>query len=275
MKTFYSIVYASVRPVAQERISVGMLLSDGVQAKFACSPKKLVLLKKLLPVDAYSLLNQFLTGLEKELNIGSAPNPKLTQPGYWDYVSNYSNSFITFSAPEPVAVRFSEKTFKNLFEKFVFDYEDEVKMPAVFTDEIGISGVSKRLYPKIRSHVNINQSLTVNDIPTLLIPKIKVDFIGRNNRPVAGEIFDFAVGTVSLSNKIGQFISLIKSFELQKEKGKYFIIADEPDRVLMPGQFESWKHLHSSGLAEMISTDETERVTEYMKAHDVRPFVSN
>ncbi len=253
---------------------MGMLLSDGKQAKFVCAHEKLALLKKLLPVDAYSLLHQFLSGLEKELSTGSISNSKLTEAGYWNYVSNYSNSFITFSAPEPVDVRFSEKAFKNLFEKFVFEYKEEV-VETLQIEVKDISRVPKRLYPKIRAHVNINQSLTVNDISTLLIPKIRVDFIGRNDRPVAGEIFDFTAGAVSLSNKVGQFISLIKSFELQKEKGKYFIIANEPDKVALPVQFETWSHLNSSGLAEMVSADETEKVTEYMKAHDVRPFVTN
>ena len=272
MKVFYSILYTTIRPIAKEQLSIGLFMSDTVNSYFHYSHEKLSLTRKLLSENSYNLLKGYLEGLLADITPKSSNSElgSLTS-NYLDYLSVYSNNLITFSKPAVIDIELNQDNFEKLFEKFVFNYDKHLLI-AKNVKNTPIECVKRELYPKIEEHVNLNTFLTQKEVPSLIIPKVKVNFIGRNDIPVAGEAINFESTSNLISNQLSRFISLIKAFEMDKEKGKYFILGNEPSQTDFPEQHLTWEHLLSSKLVDFVSLNEMEKVSDYMSEHNVRPF---
>jgi hypothetical protein len=54
MNTFYSIVSATINTLTDESITLGLLLSDGKQSRYAFSSNRLSLVRGLVSSDQYS-----------------------------------------------------------------------------------------------------------------------------------------------------------------------------------------------------------------------------
>jgi hypothetical protein len=273
MKAFYSILNTSIRPIAKEQLSIGLFMSDSVRSYFHYSHEKLYLTRKLLSNNSFNLLKGYLEGLREDI-YKKSPEEGLSgvSPDYFNYLSVYNNNLITFSKPTPINIELSQDNFEKLFEKFVFNYEKYLVVEHQ-VKKSSLDLMRKELYPKIERHVNLNRTFTPKEIPSLIIPKVKVNFIGRNDKPVAGETINFEVGSNALSNQLSHFISLIKAFELEKEKGKYYVIGDEPSKTQFPEQHSTWKHLVSSKLVDFVPVNEVEKISNYISRHKVRPFI--
>ena len=270
MKIFYSILYVSIKPVVDERLSVGLFLSDGNSAFFHYSTEKLNLARKLMRDESFEMIRNYLDGLNQDIN-GTDKHFKNISASYFNYLSDYNNNIISFSKPTSIDIEFEEEIFKKLFEKFVFKYKNEI-IPFVHK-ATPLSIVKEDLYPSIKNRVNIDKTLTPKEIPTLLVPRIKVDFIGINDYPVAGDIIDFNAGITSISNNIGHFTTLINA--LEGRNGKYYIIGEEPNRTLFPEQYYTWSQIHNSKSIEFVPLNEIETVSKYMEDHHVKPFVTD
>ncbi len=268
MKVYYSILYASIKPIVKEQLSIGLFMSNGKESFFHYSHEKLNLTKKLLTHEGYTMIKEYLEGLSQDINSETERNYKHDSPEYLNYLSNYSNNLISFSKPTSISIDFNKDNFKKLFEKFIFTYIEEI--PYVIR-ETPLSIVKEELYPKIEKRVNWNKTLTPKEIPSLVIPKVMVSFIGRNDRPVAGDVIDFTAGITSISNHISHFVTLIKA--LENKPGKYYVIGEEPDKKQLPEHYSTWKHLIDSKLVDFVPVDETEKVSNYMDLHDVKPFI--
>ncbi len=270
MKVFYSILYISIKPVVNEQLSIGLFLSDGNKAFFHYSTEKLNLTKKLISDEAYEMIRQYLDGLNQDIN-GDEKYFKDISVGYFNYLSDYNNNLISFSKPTSININFEEEVFKKLFEKFVFKYKSEVVHLAHKVTPL--STVKENLYPSIKRRVNIDKTLTPKEIPTLLVPRVKVDFIGNNDSPVAGDIIDFKAGINSISNNIGHFTTLINA--LDGRNGKYYIIGEEPSKKDFAEQHYTWSQIHNSTSIEFVPLNEIEKVSKYMEDHNVKPFVES
>lgn len=269
MNVFYSIVYVSIKPIANEQLSVGLFLSNGSDVFFHYSPEKLNLIHKLLSDDAFDLVKHYIEGFNQDIN-SEKRNFKHSHADYFSYLSDYNNNLITFSKPTQVSLKADKMVFQTLFEKFVFKFKAEVKN--YVTKESPLTVVKEGLYPLIRERVNINKTLTTKEIPNLLVSKVKVNFIGQNNKPVVGDVIDFESGTNAIDNKIGHFTTLIDA--LNKKPGKYYIIGEEPSKKLFPEQHATWVQVHNSKSLEFVPLNEVEKISEYMKRHNVKPFVA-
>ncbi|MEO8149060.1 MAG: hypothetical protein ABI723_15550 [Bacteroidia bacterium] len=267
MKSTYSIVYLSLKPTVQEQIAIGLLLTNGEKAHFEYSPLKLKYISKLMNNETYGFVNNYLSGLKSDFK-----GTKLSSVDYLSYLTKYRNNLVIFSQAVDINMETNEANFKKLFVKFIF--EDAPLKSVLPSEKVNINTKVKNiLYPKIKDNVNIDKTFTPKEIPSLLIPTVKVNFIGRNDNPVAGEVIDFEGSINSLSNKISHFISLIKAFEIEKEEGKFFVIGDEPRRE--NPSHETWQHLKEWQSVEIVSTNEIEKVSDYIHTHHVRPFQQN
>src|ERR1700743_1643087 len=64
MESFYTIVFCQIRAVADEKVSLGLLLRSGNMVWFRYSHDKLSVIKALLPDPAYRLLRANLKNME-------------------------------------------------------------------------------------------------------------------------------------------------------------------------------------------------------------------
>ncbi|MEO8150349.1 MAG: hypothetical protein ABI723_22135 [Bacteroidia bacterium] len=264
MKSTYSIVYLSLKPTVHEQIAIGLLMTNGENMHFEYSRVKLKYISKLMSNETFGFVNNYLSGLKTDFK-----GTKLSSVDYLNYLTNYRNNLIIFSKAVDINMETTEANFKKLFVKFIF--EDAPLKSIEPSQKVNINTrVKMILYPQIKDNVNIDKIFTPKEIPSLLIPTVKVNFIGRNNNPVAGEVLDFEGNINSISNKISHFISLIKAFEIEKEEGKYFIIGDEPGKENQ--SHETWRHLKEWKSLEIVSMDEIEKVSNYIHEHHVKPF---
>lgn len=275
MKPFYSILQVPTRPAGQEQLNIGLLLVGDSASYFRFSSKKLEFVKKLIPDNSYILLRSYLFNLAEKIKTeNDALRSRFRNTDFISYLSAYNNNLITFSKPLPIDIEVNVRTYQALFEKFIFpielDVEEEGKIQK--TDSLH-KQLKKNLYPRIKEHVNLDQILTTKEIPSLLVPSVKVSFIGQNNIPVAGQGVDFEKPADQITTNISRLITLIKAFEEESKTGQYYIIGREPDKKSFKEQHDNWLHIKNSNLIEFVDVSETEKISQYIEQHNVKPFV--
>jgi hypothetical protein len=275
MKTIYSILYVTLNTTLNERVSVGMLMSNGFEHNFKFSSEKLTAFKGILSNERFNIVKNYLKSVEKEICF--KPHQLFTEKelkndwineGYISYLSKYSNNIIQFSAPKTIDVDLNADNFKKVLEKYIFRYTEEVNEIIEFNV---YSKVKENLFPKIEHKVNLEMTLTSNDFENLFAP-IEIDFIGMNEIPLAGQTIDFEKKHYNLENDITRFVSLTKAIELEgNSKGKYYILGREPQKN-SDKNHQLWEHIRDSDFLDFVDIDEVGIVEEYIEEHNVKPF---
>lgn len=280
MKTFYTILYANIRPSVDERVSIGLLLRNEQQYFFEYSTDKLDVIRGLFTAEAFGLLRNYLKNLKAYLSfpytetVGLSDLPMDTrkkdflETSYVEYLSRYSNNLITFDAPKIIDIPFQQENFDRLFVKYVFGLPKKITrdVPSI------VEKVRTQLYPQIQSFVNIDTLITPAVLPTLVTPA-KVSFVGKNEVPVAGQVADFEKRPYDLEGDINRLIVLQQAFEWNDAfYGKYYVIGDEPPQHLT-SQHTLWHQMRSNKHLSLIPSDETEQIYDYMQVHGVTPLV--
>jgi hypothetical protein len=282
MQTYYTVLYIPVNTSLEERLSIGLIMSDGENHYFKYSQSKLQVIKALVSTKMHSMLKSYFKNLDNETNQRLNLNNEIfnksfnNEKGKWinlsylTYLSKYSNNLIQYSEPKPIGIELNDENFNKLFEKFIY-INDEV-IPIINNVTI-YDKVKLNLYPKIESRVNIDTTLTVNEIPNLFVP-LEVNFIGMNDVPVAGQTFDFEKRHYNLENDITRFISLAKALELEgKKDGKYFILGKEPQVSHNDKNYMIWKQINETKFLDFVDIDEVDRIENYLVNHNVTPFI--
>ncbi len=282
MQTYYTVLYIPVNTSLEERLSIGLIMSDGENHYFKYSQSKLQVIKALVSTKMHSMLKSYFKNLDNEANQRLNLNNEIfnstikSEKGKWinlsylTYLSKYSNNLIQYSEPKPIGIELNNENFNKLFEKFI--YINEEVMPVVNNVTI-YDKVKLNLYPKIENRVNIDTTLTANEIPNLFVP-LEINFIGMNDVPVAGQTFDFEKRHYNLENDITRFISLAKALELEgKKDGKYFILGKEPQVSHNDKNFLIWKQICETKFLDFVDIDEIEKIENYLVDHNVTPFI--
>lgn len=278
MKTLYSILYVTLNTTLNERVSIGVLMSNGFENYFKYSHEKLTAFKNILDSERYNVVKNYLKSLEREIGFSLENSNQLftkrelkndwINEGYITYLSKYSNNIIQFSTPKSIDIDLNSDNFRRVFEKYIFKYTEEVDEIIEFNV---YSKVKQDLFPKIESRVNIEMTLTSNDFENLFAP-IEIDFIGINGIPVAGQTIDFEKKHYYLENDVTRFVSLTKAIELEgNNKGKYYVLGREPQKNIDKNH-QLWEHIRDSDFLEFIDIDEVGIVEEYIEKHNVRPY---
>ena len=183
---------------------------------------------------------------------------------YLRYLSRYANSTLNFNEPVKIDIEASDDLFWHLYKEFVFSETEEIKK------ESSIETVKTKLYPSIKSRVNLDYHIDTGAIPGLIIP-VELDFIGKNDKPVVGKITDFSSPNPYLDATLAKFILLVNTLEANRQPGISFIIADEPDKVNV-NRHKTWNEIRTLKQVSLVPFSETQLITEYMEEHDVRPY---
>lgn len=275
MKTIYSILYVTINATLNERISVGVLMTNGIEHYLKYSSEKLLAIKNILEDERYNIVKTYLKSIEKEIGFEETQffnmsniKTNWVNEGYLSYLSQYSNNIIQFSSPKNIDVELNLLNFRRVFEKYVFKiFEEKDEMETVNIHDI----VKTKLFPKIASKVNLEKMITSNDFENLFAP-IAIDFIGKNGIPVAGQTIDFEKKSYYLENDVTRFVSLTKAIELKDNlKGKYYILGREPQNI-NDKKHQLWEQIRNSNFLEFVDIDEVGIVEEYIEINNVRPF---
>ncbi|WP_330443794.1 hypothetical protein [Flavobacterium sp. C4GT6] len=281
MKTFYNIIYLPLNANLREKISIGLIMSNGEETIFKVSYQKLAILKNLISSKKYSFIKTYFKNIEHDLNfeiksdkyeigLNSEFKKKWVNQSYMNYLHRYSNNLVNFSDTGNLDMDLNEGVFKKLFSKFIFDYDDEFDI--VSSRESIYSKVEKKLYSKIEKRVNINVTVRPSDFEELLTP-VDVNFIGKNGVIVAGQTVDFAKRHYNLENDLTRFISFTKAVDYScKRKGEYFLIGQEPDKNVTTQNHKTWEYVKNSHLVKYVDFNEIDRISDYIENKDVVPL---
>lgn len=278
MKTFFSIIYLPFKPDLQEKISVGLIMSNNQQTLFKVSDKKLQLVKNLISNHKYNLIKTYFNNIiaevkpkpnDNKLDIDFKSKNDWLNESYFSYLNRYSNNLVIYSEPRKIELDVTADNFKNIFEKLIFDFDDEIELAK---EESILTVVRTKLYAKIEDRVNLNVTLKSSDFKELLTP-VDVNFIGKNGIVVAGQTIDFAKRLYNLEHDLTSYISLTKAVDYSThDKGKYFLVGQEPNRKEHPKNHRTWRHVKDSHLVEYVDLKETEKIQEYILSNQVIPF---
>lgn len=278
MKTFFSIIYLPLNSNLQEKISVGLVMSNGEQSIFKVSNPKMHIIKGLISSNKFSILKNYFNNIineiepkidEFKLNIKSDISNNWLNESYFGYLNRYSNNLVIYSEPRKIDTDVTLENFKFLFNKYVFEYDEEVN---VIKDEDILSKVRTNLFTKIEDRVNLNVTVSSNDFEELLTP-VDVNFIGKNGVIVAGQTIDFVKRLYNLENDLTRYISFTKAVDYScGNKGKYFLVGQEPNKIENPSNHKTWKHVRESHLVEYIDLSETEKIKDYIISKGVSPY---
>ena len=278
MKSFFSILYLPLSADLQEKISVGLFMFNDHVKIFKFSEEKLHLLKGFLSSQRYGHLKSYLNHLkndiepganESELGLHFENKTDWINESYFSYLNRYSNNLVYFSEPKSIDLNVSNDTFKLLFEEFIFKYSQET----LGLKEEDISDkVRTKLYAKIEHSVNLNVTVRSKDFNELVTP-VAVNFLGKNGIVVSGQTIDFSKRLYNLEHDLTSYISFTKAVDFkEKNRGKYFLVGEEPNKKDHPKNHRTWKHLSESHLVEYVDLTETERIEDYIFSNQVIPF---
>lgn len=274
MKTFYSILYCTIRPNLDERVSIGLFIGNEVTCKFSYSQEKLAVVKGLFSESAFAMVKMTLKSLQK-ISFECDNDPLSTYKGrsvlkeqYFSYLSRYANNLITYSQPTAIDIDLNQGVFDKLFEKFIYQLPSSIETPSK-----PIVQVRKRLTKSLAGRVNFDAEIDSNTIPGLLVPA-KVWFIGKNEVQVTGEAKDFrSLRPQIIQQQINAHLHLVdKIKETDTGKyGKFFLIGDEPPKGYTENH-KLWEAVRASSTLDLVPTDEIEKVENYMQEHGVEPL---
>lgn len=271
MKTFYSILQVPLRPAGQEQLNIGLLLVGEREVLFSYSDRKLAVLKNLIPDTAFKLLKSYLLSLKTKIGEEvPAVKEKFSKIEFVHYLSDYNNNLLTFSKPTPIAIDAARESFQKLFTKFVYEEAEEMTPASVAEPRLIYGEVETRLFPKIKDKVNLRRKVTPNDFKSLITP-VNVDFIGKNNAPVAGVTVDFSKSENAVSNSLAKFVSLIHALDRDDVSGgTYFVIGKEPQKETK--QHVQWNDMRETGFVKFVDVRDVDGVAEYIDEHKVKPL---
>lgn len=285
MNTFFSIIYIPLSANLQEKISIGLIMSNGEESIFKFSKSKLNLIKGLISGNKFTVLKNYLNNLDSEINSTSEINTAVdisqmnfdaaksnnwVSESYFSYLNRYSNNLVIFSEPRKIEAAVVSDFFEQLFTKYVFEYDLDIGTQYKKEDIFSI--VNDTLFTKIESRVNLNVTVNSADFNELLTP-VDVNFLGRNGVIVAGQTMDFSKRLYNLENDLTRYISFTKAVDYSAAvRGKYFIVGKEPSKSQHPANHKIWKNVRDSHLVEYVDVQETEKIKDYIVEKGVTPF---
>lgn len=275
--SYFSILFAVINPTTSERVSLGLLFVAANKVVFNWSKQKLNIVNKLLSKEKFKLIQFALKQMGENVNVKNRESVNIL-PGtldhafseqYLNYLSRYSQNSLQISSPEIIEAEYTDELFNMLFNKYIFQDPEEKQFLKDHEDE-PFELVKKVLYPKIKSRVNTDIQISTDQLEKLFVP-VELNFIGKNGNPVAGKFINFEKRLDLVHKEISDYVALTKTFDLMKQNGKYFTVANEPSREKTKNH-HLWSHLRDINTMEFVGTDETDIISEYLENNNVVPY---
>ena len=269
MKTFYSILYALISPETGEKISLGILLSDGEKAIFRQSKWKLSIVHSMVSAEQGRFITAYLNSLNRntfsgrpmktELEFNDAGLSLLNEK-YIEYLSVYNQNVISFSKPNIIDVEVSDSSINKLFTKLINE------KPKSTIENHRLQKIKEQFISRAIPYYHIDRLIKPEEFPKLIMP-VTIDFIGKNERPVFAQLFDFERPLSPIKNDF---------FDLQQLQdviaGQGFVVSWEPDIEKFATQHQAWNALRSMKDLEYIDESEIDKLEEYAVQHGVKPW---
>lgn len=277
MKTLLCPIYLSTNALSGDKLSIGLIMANNDLLFFNYSEEKLRKIRHLLSDNAYSIVKLYLESLYKNFNTNEDETlfskkdflRNWVNENYLSYLEKYTNNLVQFSKVIKVNIELTEDIFKKFFEMYIFSYPTKNKV----TKNINILDKPQTVafYKNVEKMVNLDKVILNSEMKDLLVDT-KVNFIGKNSVPTAGNILNLDISIQRIENSISRFISLTKALDNNESKrGVYYIIGEEPSKSLKQNH-DLWQQLQRTRILNYVELKDIEQVKEYFIEHNVEPY---
>ena len=272
MKTFYSILSAVINPVSGEKISLGLLLSDGNNSLFDFSHNRFSLIGSIIDKESKKFVSQYLKSIENVINKIDVNQDQLTifesegknliiNEPYIGYLSTYSQNVISFSKPVAIDVKVEKEVFEALFSKFI---DEETEIEPTYKSKIQI--VKTDFFPRVQNHFSTEKEFTPDKYPKVILP-LTIDLFGKNEIYVMGQFLDLDKSIFYIKSDYFNYHQLTELYS----KSKKFLISSEPQKAKYPQQHYFWNEIRKQKGHSYIDISELGIIEEYAIKHQVMP----
>ena len=272
MKTFYSILSVVINPISGEKISIGLLLSNGNDSIFRCSDNRLSIVTKILDNETKKFIRNYIKSIDSVINkidinddssnifYNEGKNVIVNEP-YIEYLSRYSKNVINFSKPAPIDVNVAGSVYDSLFAKFIAEEKATEK-----TEEKAIISAKRNFFPKAEKYFSIEKEFEASKRTKLILPA-KIDIFGKNGQIVMGQFFDIEKAVNLIKSDFFDYNQISK---LYKHSTKFFVSC-EPEKNSFPQQHYFWSEIRKKKEYIYVDIDETDLIVEYAKENNLVP----
>lgn len=289
MSVYYSIIY--VCSALQERIAIGLILTDGTTVLSKFSDYKINIITNFFDIRGQQLFKDEVQALKRGLSKETrdyAHQQAFAAKAHLQKLSIYNNNLWTVSAPSDIMIDLNEDSLHRLFTTYISKIETHISRKETFdmrTESLELVNkiVSHRViemidnplktnfYPRIQERVDIEYVLKTKEFPTLFT-NVKIDFIGLNEKIVVGQAIDFEQRRDYLNNTLSTIDTVQKAFQIDKKVNTMcYLIGNEPIKHDC-AQHKLWEMAKKHPNITVVPIDEVEQISLYLENHDVKPY---
>lgn len=272
MKTFYSILSVVINPVSGEKVSLGLLLSDGNTSLFDFSDNRFSLVGSLIDKERKKFVRQYLRSVENVIKKIDVNQDQLTildgegknliiNEAYIGYLSTYSQNVISFSKPVAIDVKVENSVFEALFSRFI-DEETAVET----SRKNSIQLIKNDFFPRVQNHFATEKEFTPEKYPKVILP-ITIDLFGKNEIYVMGQFLDLEKSIFYIKSDFFNYYQLAVLYS----ESKKFLISHEPQKDKYPQQHYFWSEIRKQKGHSFVDISELEIIEKYAEKHQVMP----
>jgi hypothetical protein len=276
MKTFYSLVYAVIAPETNEKIALGILLSNGKESLFRYSEQKLDALKHFIGPEEHRWVREYMKSV---VRMGNLQEPKAghvsldietssvsaVAEGYIAYLSDYNQNVISFGKPVQIDLPVTQEHHNRLFTALI----KEKRITQHSSIQHRIHSVRAEFVPTVVEFFTPELEITPLEFDMLTFP-VKLDLMGQNEIPVFARFLDFEKALNHIKSDFFDIDQVLAAIE----NVKGFIISTEPDREHYDHQHSAWDRFRKKKEIEYLDLSEVEKVRDYAVSHRVEPWQS-
>lgn len=284
MESYYTIIKIAPNALADDTLSIGLLLHDGKQFWIQFSEEKKAIAKKLLGSnpDAIDYISRQITDKVVDINREVSSNQpsffslnSFINSDYFNYLSNYSNGLLRFSNSIFLNDSIDKNKFQNLFKLLVDKNFSEDIQVSDDSDIVFKSRIENRLIKKVVGKVHTNLTLKMNQFNGLYF-NFNIDCIGRNGALVAAKSVSFHKKSETIDKELGHYSTVISllSYNFPAKEGinRFFIIGDEPS-PLSSKEHAIWEQLHKNPTVSLINSEESDIVAAVIEEKKATAFL--
>jgi cobalamin biosynthesis Co2+ chelatase CbiK len=138
MSVYYSIIYVITNSALQERIAIGLILTDGITVLSKFSDYKINIIANFFDTRGQQLFKDEVQALKKGLskdNKDYAHQQAFAAKAHLQKLSIYNNNLWTVSAPSDILIELNEDSLQRLFSTYISKMETAEKaLPEVQTN---------------------------------------------------------------------------------------------------------------------------------------------
>ncbi len=278
MKTFYSILYSVIRPETDEKISIGLIISDGNASLFNYSKQKLWAVRRFLGTDEFRFIKNYITSLNRMINESLKNKDQqniyeiigdkhaVINESYFNYLSTYNQNLIWFSKPIQIDIPVNNQVFDMLFQKLI---DQEYFHQLIKSELQSVVEVKRSFIPNVSEYFSSEKEITNDDFNGIVIP-VTIDLIGKNERLVFAQFIELERNINYIKN---DYYDLKQLKEVQPDSSG-FLISSEPKKEKFVRQHQIWEQIRKSNHFSYLDTSEVQKIKEYAATHGVLPYVN-